>query len=250
MRQDEITLAPETLDLLTRVSTATITTQLVKTHGMRSWSIPGVTPVNPARCRFVGPAYTVRYVPAREDLIPGGKRPLQENPIQEACDIVPAGSVVVIDQNGDASCGSLGDILMARLVVRGVAGVVSDGGMRDIDPLRQMTMPVFCRGFGAPPSFASLLAADTGSVIGCGGVLVVPGDIVVGDADGVVVIPRHLADQVARDGDEQERTEAWIRRKVDAGARVSEVYPLNAQYAAEYKQWVAAGRPDGVQEDV
>jgi regulator of RNase E activity RraA len=244
MQQDAVDLAPDTLDLLKRVSTATITTQLVKNHGMRTRSVTGVRPVDPARCRFVGPAYTVRYVPMREDLILGGKRPLKENPIQEACDTVPAGSVVVIDQNGDASCGSLGDILMARLIVRGVVGVVSDGGMRDIDPVRQMTMPVFCRGHGAPPSFASLLVAEAQGVIGCGGVLVIPGDIVVGDADGVVVIPRYLADQVARDGDEQERTEAWIRRKVESGARVSEVYPLNERYAAEYRAWVAAGRPE------
>lgn len=244
MQQDDVTLDPGTLDLLKRVSTATITTQLIKNHGLRTRSIPGVTPVDPARCRFVGPAYTVRYVPAREDLSLGGKRPLGENPVQAACDTVPPGSVVVIDQNGDTSCGSLGDILIARLIVRGVLGVVSDGAMRDIAPLRAMGMPVFCRGFGAPPSFATLLAAETQSVIGCGGVLVIPGDIVAGDADGVVVIPRYLADQVARDGDEQERTEAWIRRKVDAGAKVSEVYPMNEHYAAEYKRWVAAGRPE------
>jgi len=244
MKQDDISLAPETLALLRRVSTATITTQLVKNHGLLTRSIRGVQPLRPDCCRFVGPAYTVRYVPAREDLIPGGVRALQENPLQEACDTVPAGSVFVVDQNGNTGCGSLGDILMARLVVRGVAGVVSDGGMRDSDPVRQMQMPVFCRGIGAPPSFASLLVAETGSVIGCGGVLVIPGDIVVGDADGVVVIPRCLADRVARDGDEQERSEAWIRRKVDAGAAVSEVYPMNARYKAEYQAWIDAGRPE------
>jgi regulator of RNase E activity RraA len=245
MIQDDVTVAPETLDLLRQVSTATITTQLIKNHGLRSRSIRGVKPIDPARAKFVGPAYTLRYVPAREDLSLGGKRPLRVNPAQTAIDAIPAGSVMVIDMNGDTDVGALGDILIARLVFRGAAGVVADGGMRDIDPVRQMTLPVFCRGFGAPPSFASLLVAETQGVIGCGGVLVIPGDIVVADADGVVVIPRYLADQVARDGDEQERMEAWVRRKVDAGAPVGEVYPPNHRYLSEYQAWVAAGRPEG-----
>jgi len=171
---------------------------------------------------------------------------LTENPAQTAIDAIPAGSVMVIDMNGDTDVGALGDILIARLVFRGAAGVVADGGMRDIDPVRQMSLPVFCRGYGAPPSFASLLAVEAQSVIGCGGVLVIPGDIVVADADGVVVIPRYLADQVARNGDDQERMEAWVRRKVDAGAPVGEAYPPNDHYLAEYKQWVAAGRPEAV----
>jgi regulator of RNase E activity RraA len=245
MQQDDVTLASDTLDRLQRVSTATITTQLFKTHGLRTRSIRGVTPVDPARARFVGPAYTLRYVPMREDLSLGGRRQLKENPAQTAIDAIPAGAVMVIDMNGDADVGALGDILIARLVVRGAAGVVADGGMRDIDPVRQMSLPVFCRGFGAPPSFASLLVADSQCAIGCGGVLVIPGDIVVADADGVVVIPRYLADQVARDGWEQEQMEAWVRRRVDAGAPVGEVYPPNERYMAEYKAWVAAGRPDG-----
>jgi regulator of RNase E activity RraA len=245
MQQDDVTLAADTLDLLRRVSTATITTQLIKNHGLRSRSIRGVRPVDAARAKFVGPAYTLRYVPAREDLSLGGKRALKENPAQTAIDAIPAGSVMVIDMNGDTDVGALGDILIARLVVRGAAGVVADGGMRDIDPVRQMTLPVFCRGFGAPPSFASLLAVEAQGVIGCGGVLVFPGDIVVGDADGVVVIPCYLADQVARDGNDQERMEAWVRRKVDAGAPVGEAYPPNERYLAEYRAWVAAGRPEG-----
>ena len=245
MEQDRIDLAPDTIDLLRQVSTATITTQLVKNHGMTSRSVRGVQPVVPVRSRFVGPAFTLRYVPMREDLIPGGKRAMTGNIVQDAIDDIPAGAVFVIDQCGDTGCGSLGDILMARLVVRGVVGVVSDGGMRDIDPLRQMEMPVFCRGFGAPPSFAALLPADVQCPIGCGGVLVIPGDIVVGDADGVVVIPRYLADTVARHGYEQETSEAWVRRRVDAGARVGEIYPMNERYTAEYQAWVAAGRPEG-----
>lgn len=245
MQQDAIELAQDTIALLRKVSTATITTQLMKNHGMTRRSIPGVQPVVASHSRFVGPAVTLRYVPMREDLIPGGRRALTDNPILTTIDDMPDGSVFVIDQCGDTGCGSLGDILMARLVVRGVAGVVSDGAMRDIDPLRQMAIPVFCRGFAAPPSPAALLPADVQVPIGCGGVLVIPGDIVVGDADGVVVIPRVIADQVAHDGYEQETSEAWVRRRVDAGARVGDIYPMNERYATEYKAWLAAGRPEG-----
>jgi regulator of RNase E activity RraA len=241
MQQDDVTLAPDTLDRLRRVSTATITTQLLKNHGLRTRAIPGVRPVDAHRCRFVGPAYTVRYVPMREDLSMGGRRPAA-NPLQEAIDTAPAGSVFVFDMNGDPSCGALGDILIARLIARGVAGVVADGGMRDIGPVQQMTLPVFCRGYAAPPSFATLLAADTQCPIGCGGVLVMPGDIVVADTDGVVVIPRYLADVVAQAGDEQEQMEAWVRRRIEGGATVREFYPPGEQALAEYQQWVAAGR--------
>ncbi len=180
MQQDDVTLAPDTLERLHRVSTATLTTQLLKNHGLRTRSVSGVKPVDARRCKFVGPAFTVRYVPMREDLSMGGKRPAA-NPLQEAIDNAPAGSVFVFDMNGDAGSGALGDILIARLIACGVAGVVADGGMRDIEPVQQMTLPVFCRGFAAPPSFASLLAADVQCPIGCGGVLVIPGDIVVAE---------------------------------------------------------------------
>jgi regulator of RNase E activity RraA len=242
MQQDDVTLAPDTLDRLHRVSTATLTTQLLKNHGLRTRAIPAVKPVDPRRCRFVGPAYTVRYVPMREDLSMGGKRQLATNPLQDAIDNAPAGCVFVFDMNGDAGSGALGDILIARLIARGVAGVVADGGMRDIEPVQQMALPVFCRGFAAPPSFASLLAADTQQPIGCGGVLVLPDDIVVADADGVVVIPRYLADTVARAGEDQEQMEAWIRRKIEAGGTVRDFYPPSEQVLAEYRQGQEIGR--------
>jgi len=243
MQQDDVTLEPDTLERLRRVSTATLTTQLLKNHGLRTRAIPGVKPVDASRCKFAGPAFTVRYVPMREDLSIGGKRVLATNPLQEAIDNAPAGSVFVIDMNGDARSGALGDILIARLIARGVAGVVADGGMRDIEPVQQMTLPVFCRGYAAPPSFATLLVADTQRPIGCGGVLVVPDDIVVADADGVVVVPRYLADTVARAGEEQEQMEAWIRRKIEAGGMVRDFYPPGEQALAEYRRGQEIGLP-------
>ena len=242
MQLDDVTLAPDTLERLRRVSTATLTTQLLKNHGLRTRSISGVRPVDPRRCKFVGPAYTVRYVPMREDLSIGGKR-AAANPLQDAIDNAPPGSVFVIDMNGDASSGALGDILIARLIARGVAGVVADGGMRDIEPVQQMTLPVFCRGYAAPPSFASLLVADVQRPIGCGGVLVIPDDIVVADTDGAVVIPRCLADTVARAGEDQEQMEAWIRRKIEGGGTVRDFYPPGEQALAEYRRGQEIGQP-------
>jgi regulator of RNase E activity RraA len=243
MQQDDVTLAPDTLEQLRRVSTATLTTQLLKNHGLRTRAIPGVKPVDAGRCKFVGPAYTVRYVPMREDLSMGGMRALATSPLQDAIDNAPPGSVFVFDMNGDAGSGALGDILIARLIARGIAGVVADGGMRDIEQVQQMTLPVFCRGYAAPPSFASLLVADTQRAIGCGGVLVMPDDIVVADADGVVVVPRYLADTVAHAGEEQEQMEAWIRRKIEGGAMVRDFYPPNEQALEEYRRGQEIGPP-------
>lgn len=236
-------LAPETLDLLKGVSSATVTTQLLKNHGMRTRSIRGVQPISPDRCRFVGPAFTMRYVPVREDLIPTGSLANPDNPMRQAVETIPAGSVLVMDMQADPNCGALGEILVARLIYRGVAGAVADGAMRDVTPIGAMALPVFCNGYAPPPSFATLLIADIQRVIGCGGVMVWPGDIVVGDPDGVVVIPRHLAGTVAKAGAEQERVEAWIRRRVEAGAPIPGTYPPNEATLAEYRKWVEAGEP-------
>ncbi len=241
--EDNAELAADTLDLLKKVSTATITSQLLKTQGMRTRAIKGVRPVNPARCNFVGPAFTLRYVPLREDLAQGGRRALKENPMHAAIEAIPAGAVFVLDMGGDTSCGALGDVLTSRLIARGAAGAVSDGGMRDIGPLGEMSLPVFSVSHAAPPSTNDLLIADFQRPIACGGVLVIPGDIVVGDADGVVVIPRYLADAVAKGGIEQEEIESWIKRRVQLGAPIPGLYPPNEAATAEYRKWVAAGRP-------
>ena len=136
--------------------------------------------------------------------------------------------------------GTFGDILVARLIVRGVAGVVSDGPMRDVAELARMDLAVFARGNAAPPSFASMMAVDAQLPVACGGVAVFPGDLVVGDADGVVVVPKEIAAEVVRDAAEQDRLEAFLRRKVDAGASIDGVYPPDAATQAEYRAWLAA----------
>jgi regulator of RNase E activity RraA len=137
----------------------------------------------------------------------------------------------------------VGDILAARMIFRGIAGLVTDGAMRDAGPLMEMALPVHARAFTPPPNTASVLAVGYNEPVGCGGVLVFPGDIVVGDEDGVVVIPRHLADKVAVSGLEQEQVEAYIKRRVELGEPIAGFYPAGERTMAEYREWVAAGRP-------
>ncbi|ODU54400.1 MAG: hypothetical protein ABS99_09415 [Acetobacteraceae bacterium SCN 69-10] len=227
-----------------KLSTATITSQLIKLGAMRTRSPLGVRPLNPARCRFVAPAVTLRYAPMREDLDGQASIVHPHNPTRLAVETTPAGSVLMIDQGGDLGGGALGDILVARLIRRGVAAVVGDGAMRDAGPLMAMAMPVFARSFTPPPSSASILAVGFQEPIGCGGTLVYPGDIVVGDEDGVVVIPRHLADKVATAGLEQERVEVFIKRRVELGEPIAGFYPATERTMAEYNAWKASGSPE------
>lgn len=233
----------EIIELLWGVSTDTITGQLIKIAGMRTRAVHGVRPINPARCRFVGPAFTVRYVPVREDLTERSSLASPHSHLRGTLDAIPAGSVVVIDMMRDDTSGALGDVLVARLIALGVAGVVADGGMRDTSVLADMALPVFCAATAAPPSTRSLLCADVQQRIGCGGVLVEPGDIVVADGDGVAVIPRHLAAEVAHKGAEQERMEVWIKNQVERGAPVDGLYPPGEAMLARYREWDAQGRP-------
>jgi regulator of RNase E activity RraA len=213
-------------EVLHEVSTATITSQLIKQAGMRTRSVRGVRPIDAARCRFAGPAVTVRYAPMREDLDAVASIAHPDNPMTKAIETAPPGAVLVI-QAGGLQGGALGDVLIARLVARGIAGVVSDGAMRDIAAASGLGLPVFCAAHTPNPSSAELIAVETGGAIGCGGVLVYPGDVVVGDGDGVAVIPRHLAQKVAEAGLDQERMEAWIRQRVEAGEPLAGLYPPN-----------------------
>jgi regulator of RNase E activity RraA len=164
---------------LRQVSTATLTSQLIKVARLRSRSPRDIRPLNAAKSRFVGPAVTLRYAPLREDLERMADIALAENPTRMAIEESAPGSVVVVDMGGDIGGGAIGDILAARLIYRGIVGLVADGAMRDAGPLMAMDLPVHCRTFTPPPNSASILAVGFNEPIGCGGVLVVPGDIVV-----------------------------------------------------------------------
>lgn len=232
----------ETRERLRSVSTATITMQLLK-RGIRGCYLQGVLPLDASLGRMVGPAYTVRYVPLRED-----KKPLEnigsgENIARRAIEECPEGAVLVSDARREPHCGTLGDILALRLKRRGVAGFVSDGGVRDVESILQVGLPVFCAGPAAPASPAAHVPVDLEVAIACGGAAVYPADVIVGDRDGVVVIPAHLADEVASDGAEQEGIEAFIQKLIGEGRSVIGTYPPTDAIRAEYQAWLAAGKP-------
>lgn len=233
-----IAITDEARALFTRASTASLTAQLIK-RGFRTRGIPNIAPVNPATPRIFGPAYTLRYIPMREDLATGEAMADPQNPQRKSIEVVPPGHVLIVDTQGMDVSGTFGDILVARLQMRGVAGVVSDGPMRDVAELKKMDFPVFARGNAAPPSYASMIAADAQVPIGCGGVAVFPGDIVIGDTDGVVILPAAIAQEVARDAVEQDQLEAYVRMRVEGGDSIVGVYPPNEETKAAYLAWLA-----------
>lgn len=232
-------LDPTIADQLRQVSTATITSQLLK-RGFRNAFMTGLVPLDPA-LRLVGTAFTLRYVPMREDLDTPESLGNPEHPQRKGIEMIEPGEVFVIDARGDLRAGTIGNILVTRIRQRGGAGVVSDGCFRDAAGIRAVGLPCYSRGAHASANVTIHHAADIQVPIGCGGVLVMPGDVLMGDGDGVVVIPRHLAAEVARDALEQERVEEFVLRKIQAGASIRGVYPPNADTLAEYRQ--QQGRP-------
>jgi regulator of RNase E activity RraA len=186
---------------------------------------------------MAGPAWTLRNIPAREDLdkMEGFANP--EHPQRKAIENAPAAHVLVIDCRGDARVASAGQILATRLMVRGAAGMVSDGGIRDSGPISEMALPVYCAGPAAPLNLVLHHAADINVPIACGGVAVYPGDLIVGDADGVVVIPAHLAAEVAADAAGQEEMEEFLLSRIAGGAPLPGTYPPNEATRAAYEAW-------------
>jgi regulator of RNase E activity RraA len=232
-----MTVKPETLEKLRRVSVATVCTQLFK-RGFRNAYIQGIARLTkPSGGNMVGPAYTMRNIPSREDLdvITAFENP--EHPQRKAIETVPAGRVLVLDCRGETRAASGGQILTTRLKVRGAAGLVSDGPVRDSGAIAAMDFPVYCAGASAPLNLIHHHAADLNVPIGCGGVAVYPGDIIVGDDEGVAVVPQHLADEVATDAAEQEILEVFVLERVEGGAALPGTYPPNAETRAAYAQW-------------
>ncbi len=230
-------LSAEAKAILTRVSTATITTVLLK-KGLRNVWMRGARPLRPGQPRLVGEAFTLRFVPAREDLATPES---WSSPIstRAAIEAMPEGAIAVVDAMGVSDAGIFGDILCARIVKRGIAALVTDGVVRDLEGVLGTGLPVWCNGAAAPPSVAGLTFVGWGEPIGCGGVAVFPNDVVVADQDGVVLIPQALLDHVVAEGEEQERMEAWIVGEVNAGAVLPGLYPMNAETKARYAAWKA-----------
>ena len=231
------TLRDNTLPLLRHVSTATLCTQLFK-RGFRNVFIQGSARLtkNPDG-NLVGPAFTVRNIPAREDLEQLSAFRDPEHPQRKSIETIPIGHVMVIDCRGEQRVASGGEILTTRLMKRGAAGLVSDGPIRDSGPVADLSFQVFCSGSSAPLNLIHHHAVDMNIPIGCGGVAVYPGDVIVGDDDGVVVIPRHVADEVAADATEQELLETFIIERVRNGAALPGTYPPNEETEAAYQAW-------------
>ncbi|MCE7527092.1 ribonuclease activity regulator RraA [Polynucleobacter sp. IMCC 30228] len=230
-------LNPETHNKLLKVSTATLCTALFK-KGLRNQFIQDVHPLNPHQANMVGEAYTLRYIPAREDLntIDVFKSPL--HPQRLAIEDCPAGSVLVIDSRKNARAASAGSILISRLMKRGVAGIVSDGGFRDSPEIAQLAIPAYHQRPSAPTNLTIHCAIDLNVPIGCGDVAVYPGDIVVGDGEGVVIIPAHLADEIANEAVEMTAFEDFVSEKVLAGQSIVGLYPpTDAANIIAFQQW-------------
>ena len=241
---DHPPLHAETLDWLRQASTATVTTQLFQ-RGLRNVFLNGLAPLNLEHARFVGEAFTLRNIPMREDLdtLDIFKNP--ETPQRKAVEMIGPGQVMVQDCRGDTRAASGGNILATRMRMRGAVAIVTDGAMRDSPDIAQQPFPVFVKGRSATLNLAVHHAVDINVPIACAGVPVFPGDIVMGDEEGVVVIPRHLADEIARPAAEQEDLERFILEKVEGGASLPGTYPPNDQTRAEYERWKAARAGQG-----
>lgn len=229
-------LDDETRARLLQVSTATLTTCLFK-RGLRNTFLQEVRPVAPGLPRMVGEAFTLRLIPAREDLDSMEAYANPEHPQRRAIETCPPGSVLVIDSRADARAASAGDILIARLKARGVAGIVTDGGYRDLAGILRLGFPAYHRRPSAPPGAVFLHAADIQLPIGCGGVAVYPGDVMVGDEDGVVCVPAHLAAEIAREAVAMTAYEDFVLERVEAGRALPGLYPATVESRAEFEAW-------------
>ena len=220
------------LTALRQITTATITTVLLK-KGIRSAWMKGPRPLAETQGRIAGRAFTLRFVPAREDLATPASWSSPRS-TRAAIEEMPEGCIAVIDAMGVTEAGVFGDILAQRMQVRGIAGLVTDGVMRDKVGVLETGLPVWCAGAAAPASVAGLTFVGWQEPIGCGGCAIYPSDVVVADGDGAVVIPAALAEEVARLGAEQEKLEAWIMSEVKAGKALPGLYPPNEENLARY----------------
>ena len=232
-------LSAATREKLMSVSTATLCTALFK-RGFRNQMIQGARPLDPSKPNMVGPAFTLRYIPAREDLNPITVFQDRGHPQRKAVEECPPGAVFVVDSRKDARAASAGSILLTRLMKRGCAGFVTDGGLRDAAEIARLDIPTYHQRPSAPTNLTLHQALDINVPIGCGGVPVYPGDIIVGDPEGCCVIPAGIAEEIARDAIAQDEFETFVQEQVDAGRTIFGLYPPNEQGAADFEKWKAA----------
>ena len=230
-------LTSDTRDKLKTVSTATLATALFK-RGLRRQFIQDVHPLNPGAGNMVGEAFTLRYMPAREDLNPIEVFRDRSHPQRKAVEECPPGAVFVIDSRKDPRAASAGSILVARLMVRGVAGIVTDGGFRDSHEIARLAIPAYHNRPAPPTNLTLHQAIDINVPIGCGDAPVFPGDVVVGDAEGVIVVPAHLADEVADEAVEMTAFEDFVTEEVLKGRSILGLYPAtDVRTLADFAAW-------------
>jgi regulator of RNase E activity RraA len=226
-------LDPAVIETLESVSTATITTILLK-KGMRNVWIRNSKPLHGGSPRIAGRAFTLRFVPAREDLATPAAWASPRS-TRAAVESMPAGCITVADAGFHTDSGIFGDILCARMAYRGVAGLVTDGVIRDINGVLSTGLPTWSQGTAAPASASGMIFVNWQEPIGCGGVAIFPGDIIVADDDGAVVIPQAYLQDVLDAGLEQERLELWIMEQVKKGAELPGLYPANEANLARFR---------------
>lgn len=226
-------LGDELRDLALRTTTASLTTELLS-RGFRNTFLRGLTPLRPD-LRMVGTAFTLRYAPSREDVAFEVNYDNRTNVQRLAVEGIGTGEVLVIDARGDTGAASFGHIIATRLLARGAAGLVTDGALRDAAGFRDLDLPSYAAGAHATTSSIRHHPVDMNVPIGCGDVLVMPSDVVVGDAEGVVVIPRAVAEEVIRAAHERDDIEDFILEKIRAGAPLEGTYPPSDSLVAEFE---------------
>lgn len=228
---------PDTRKKLKNISVATLATALYK-RGLRNQTIQDVRPVSPKETNMVGPAYTLRYIPAREDLNKLIEFRNPKHPQRVAIEQCPKGHVLVMDSRKDPRAASAGDILITRLQMRGVEGVVSDGGFRDAAAIGKLDIPAYHNRPSSPTNLTLHQALEFDVPIGCGDVAVFPGDIMVGDQDCVIVIPAEIADEIAEEAAEMTIFEAFVISEVKAGKPIIGLYPAtSAETLKDFENW-------------
>jgi regulator of RNase E activity RraA len=230
-------LKTETREKLKTISTATVATALFK-RGFRNQFIQDVHPLSPVQPVLVGEAFTLRYMPAREDLNQLAVFRDRGHPQRKAIEDCPPGAVMVMDSRKDARAASAGSILVTRLMKRGVAGVVTDGGFRDAADIARLGFPAYHHRPSAPTNLTLHQAIDINVPIGCGDAPVFPGDVILGDGDGVIVIPAHLADEITEEAYEMTAFEDFVTEQVNNGMAIYGLYPAtNDQTLVDFAAW-------------
>lgn len=235
-------LSPSTREKLSRVGTANIANSLLR-RGFRNAYLLGLQPVSETQEPMVGHAYTLRFMPAREDIDTMANYGRDDNLHRRAVEECPPGHVLVIDTGGCVRSAAAGDLMALRMRQRGVAGVVTDGGFRDTPAIRATNLPAYQRQAAPPATPIAMHPVELNGPVGCADVAVYPGDVLVGDAEGVVVIPLHLVDEVAQEALDAVDYEHFAALHIKGGRPIFGLFPATPESRKEYDGWVAAGRP-------